>query len=204
MKTHLKKLNLPQNLSDLTSIDTENISISQWSGAVIFLFVQDHLFLIKRSETMASHKGQLAFIGGHKKKDEEDPIVTAKREFEEETGFNSDLLDILGLSLPVRTTSQSIIVPVVSYVDMELDAFLKNVESNGEWTDGILASVDDLTNWDHWVKGQAFSDNFKTHNVLFFPIASMTHMTKNVDSDVNHLLWGATARMIWKFFKNYY
>lgn len=203
----MQNINLSQNISELIDlcrgIDTEIKSISQWSSAVNFLFVQDNLFLIKRSEHMSSHKGQLAFVGGHRHETETDPIVTAQREFQEETGIDSNLLQTYGLSYAVRTTSHKVIIPVVSYLEMDPKSFLNTISSNGEWTNGILVNHKDITRWDYWVRANATYENFCSGSVLFFPISSVTYLSKIKNSSDQLLLWGATAKMIWKFFKNY-
>jgi 8-oxo-dGTP pyrophosphatase MutT (NUDIX family) len=204
MNTHLDKIKLPQNLTELMAIDTENIDISKWSGAVNFLFAQDHLFLIKRSETMLSHKGQIAFLGGHKKDNEVDPIKTAKREFEEETGLSSEILNIIGLSHPTRTSGRSIIIPVVSFIDTAPEVFLNQVTSNGEWTDAMVVPVSYLKNKEYWVSGNAYYDNKALSKVLFFALEATDLVTKRPRDNRDYILWGATAKMIWKFFKNYY
>jgi 8-oxo-dGTP pyrophosphatase MutT (NUDIX family) len=45
-------------------------SDSEWKGAVLFLFNEEFVFLIKRAEGMPTHGGQIAFVGGHKKSHE--------------------------------------------------------------------------------------------------------------------------------------
>ncbi len=198
MKTRLNNLNLPQSLKDFSSIDTGNITVSQWAGAVNFLFIRDHLLIIKRSETMASHKGQLAFVGGHKKENENEPLETALREFNEETGLSEELPEIIGLGHPVYTANYNIIFPVITYVDMELNKFLESIESNGEWTEALLYPVNDLADIDKWVRGSA-----SEYSIFFHPILKGMYHSKSGNTSESHLLWGATAQMIWKFFKNY-
>lgn len=198
MKTRLKKLKLPQSIKDFTSIDTGNITVSQWAGAVNFLFIRDRLLFIKRSETMASHKGQLAFLGGHRKESEIEPLETALREFSEETGLDSDLLDVIGLSYPVYTSNYNIIFPVISYIDMGLQEFLDSIESNGEWVEALLYPVSSLAEIDKWVRGDA-----SNYSIFFHPIIKNMYISKSGNTSESHLLWGATAQMIWKFFKNY-
>lgn len=198
MKTRLKNLNLPKSLNDFSNIDTGNITISQWAGAVNFLFVRDHLLIIKRSETMASHKGQLAFVGGHKKESEIEPLDTAIREFTEETGLDGGLLEIIGLSAPVYTQNKNIIFPVVTYIDMNHSEFLNRIESNGEWVEAFLYPVKDLGEVDKWVRGSA-----SQYSIFFHPLIKGNYYAKSGNTSESHLLWGATAQMIWKFFKNY-
>lgn len=198
MKSRLEILNLPKSLNDYSSIHTGNIPFSQWSGAVNFLFIRDHLLIIKRSETMASHKGQLAFVGGHRKDNEIEPLETAIREFSEETGLDGSVLEVIGLSEPVYTQNNNIIFPVISYVDMELETFLGSIESNGEWVDAFLYSADELGKGHKWVRGSA-----SQYSIFFHPLVKGCYYSKSGNTSESHLLWGATAQMIWKFFNNY-
>jgi 8-oxo-dGTP pyrophosphatase MutT (NUDIX family) len=198
MKSQLKKLSLPQSLEEFSTIDTGNITLSQWSGAVNFVFVDDSLLLIKRSETMQSHKGQVAFLGGHKLINETCPITTAKREFEEETGLSSELLSTYGISHPVVTLRSKFIFPVVSYLDMDKRVLLDQIVSNGEWVEAILYPVNELLRPQNWVRGES-----SAYSIYFHPILHNRYLSKSQDVDKPYMLWGATARMIWKFFKNY-
>ena len=44
---------------------TQNDYIEQtWSGAVNMVFVEDSILLIKRTDDMPSHKGQVGFLEG--------------------------------------------------------------------------------------------------------------------------------------------
>lgn len=198
MKSQLSELYLPQTLKELSALETGNQTISQWSGAVNFIFVEDSVLLIKRSETMKSHKGQIAFLGGHRLKVESNPIDTALREFEEETGLSASKLTTFGLSHPVKTLRSRYIIPVVSHIDMNKNELLKNVVSNGEWVEALTYPISEILDESKWVRGKSSS-----YSIYFHPILQKTYQSKSQDVDVSHLLWGATARMIWKFFKNY-
>lgn len=198
MKTQLSELYLPQTLDELSALDAGNQTISHWSGAVNFIFVEDSVLLIKRSETMQSHKGQIAFVGGHKLKTEINPVDTALREFEEETGIKSDMLTTYGLSHPVKTLRSRFIIPVVSHIDMNKDELLKKIVSNGEWVEALTYPVCEILDENKWVRGKSSS-----YSIYFHPILQNTYLSKSEEVDTTYLLWGATARMIWKFFKNY-
>ena len=50
-----------------------------WQGVVLLILFQHRILLIKRSEEVPSHKGQLAFMGGHKIESETDPAFGASK-----------------------------------------------------------------------------------------------------------------------------
>ena len=74
MFNHLK---IPKKLTQLSNIIGEDYPLDKWSGAVLFLVVEEKLVFIKRSETMPTHRGQIGFMGGHKLSDESNPFETA-------------------------------------------------------------------------------------------------------------------------------
>ncbi|MEX1099918.1 MAG: NUDIX domain-containing protein, partial [Bacteriovoracaceae bacterium] len=163
--------------------------------------VRDHILLIKRSESMPSHSGQIAFVGGHKLA-QETPWATAKREFEEETGLSSEKLMFIGLLDMVKTASQSLISPNLCYFDMDPQLFIKSVKSNGEWSEAILLPFESLQNLKLWTSAKSLrrgSENL----ILFYPIMRGCYISYSGDNEKDHLLWGATAKMIWNFFNFY-
>jgi 8-oxo-dGTP pyrophosphatase MutT (NUDIX family) len=203
MITHLKNLGLPQSIESFTDSDTEKNKLLQWSGAVNFLFVRDHILLIKRSESMQSHKGQLSFIGGHRKAQEVDPILTAKREFIEETGLTDHLLTVIGLTEPVFTSYNQLIFPVLSYVDLNPTQFLTSLRSNGEWDEALMFPYQQLRDHSLWTQGEGVMSSTEPSSILFYPLIPESYQAKSGQTKNSHLLWGATAKMIWKFFKKY-
>ncbi len=72
------------------------------------------LLFTKRTETVETHKGQMAFPGGMSElQDHEDPIVTALRETEEEVGLLRDQIQVLGKLPSLHTVTGFLIQPVV-------------------------------------------------------------------------------------------
>lgn len=194
MAVELSKLNLPK------SIDDSGIEIAQWSGAVNFLFVEDTLAMIRRSDTMPSHKGQIGFMGGHKNQGEKEPLVTAAREFEEESGLSRELIYYHGIHQPVMTSRQKVIVPVIGEFQESKSYFLENVVSNGEWDNAILVDIASLKNQDYWCKANLKMD--EDFDIYFFPLIEKFCQYKISDPNAPYTLWGASAKMIVNFFKN--
>ncbi|MCO4753988.1 MAG: CoA pyrophosphatase [Bacteriovoracaceae bacterium] len=195
----LFSLNLPKDL--IPSAKSKDIPVKDWAGAVVFLFVRGNLLLIKRSEDMPSHSGQIAFVGGHKNSNET-PTQTAAREFEEETGLSSSILDFVGILEPVKTASRSLIIPCVYQVDMDPEAFIKRLKSNGEWSEAILVPFKDIIQYDRWTFAKSIRIGEK-NLIMFYPIMRNSYISSTGSAVKDHLLWGATAKMIWNFFKFY-
>ena len=78
---------------------------------------QYHIIFIKRTETVKTHKGQIAFPGGTQEKRDNTLLDTALRESEEEIGLRKDDAIILGeLDDHITTTSNFIVTPFVAMI----------------------------------------------------------------------------------------
>ncbi len=150
---------------------------------------------------MPSHGGQIAFVGGHRTATESDPWEVARREFEEETGLSADGLEFLGLLPTVMTARLQPIVPVVARLLISSDEFFKNVKSNGEWDVVIAYPWQELFIENNW--NFAWRYGHEKSAVMFHSIKSGKYLT--VKQNVTpHILWGATAQMIWGFLRLYF
>ena len=80
-----------------------------------------HLLLTRRTMDVSTHKGQVAFPGGHVDAADADATATALREAEEEVGLPPSAVRPLGLldDLP-SYTNKTIVTPVVGRVSAEL------------------------------------------------------------------------------------
>lgn len=150
---------------------------------------------------MPTHGGQIAFVGGHKKESEIDPWIVAQREFEEETNHNRSCIEYLGCLPVVMTARLQPIIPVVAKLTMPSSQFLDEVKSNGEWDDILAYPWEELMKEENWE--YAWRHGFNRSAVMFHSIKSGSYLPleKNVKQ---HLLWGATAGMIWRFLKLYF
>jgi len=174
---------------------------SEWKGAVLFLCNEEHVFFIKRSQDMPTHGGQIAFVGGHKKESEIDPWVVAQREFEEETGLNSNMVSFVGHLPVVMTARLQPIVPVMGKLLISTEEFMREVKSNGEWDDCLASPWSELCIEENWEF--AWRNGYAKFPVLFHAIRRGTYIPKSQDFHT-HLLWGATASMVWDFLRLYY
>jgi len=173
-----------------------------WSGASVLLRNDEYLILIKRSFSMPTHPGQMAFVGGHKKESENHPFHVAYREFEEETSHSKDSIECIGLLKPVYTAKGQPIIPVVANLKMEIGSFLAGATSNGEWDHMIAIPWKTINRMDQWT----FAD-IKSHSnyqILMTTIAAGTYLHHKNQNDADFVLWGATARMLWDYLALYY
>ncbi|MFN8370150.1 MAG: NUDIX domain-containing protein [Bacteriovoracaceae bacterium] len=195
-------INSPLYIKQNQLIHNPDPTLINWRGAVLALLVEDSFFFIKRSLDVPTHKGQIAFIGGHRKESEQHPYDVCRREFEEECKISSLHLEFLGLVPLVFTSSQTPIVPVLSKLNMDLKTFKNQIESNGEWDIGFTVSRKNLASLDLWGSGlfvgqkREYLMYYKSLEKSDFSVVkSYTEVPENL------LLWGATARMVWNFYK---
>ncbi len=198
----ISKSILPQTLDELSNITGKDYPAKNWDGAVCFLVIENHLVLIKRSETMPSHKGQIGFMGGHKSNMEYDPTFTAIREFEEESLLSSVDLEVLGIIDPVKTSRNQVIIPVVCKLNKTIDDFMSSVKSNGEWDNLILAPLKSIMDANNWSHGSVQLSNHN-YSVNFYPLLR-SNCKYYTEEDQDLVLWGATAKMTLNFFQKYY
>lgn len=171
----------------------------EWKGAVLFLCSDEHVVFIKRSEKMPSHRGQVAFIGGHKHSDEQDPWITIQREYEEETGLKASEIEFLGYLPVILTARLQAIVPVMARLKISMGEFLENVRSNGEWDEIMVYPWSELLKESSW--NYAWRQGFTQGPIFFHTIKNHTYLPEKAKS---HLLWGATAHMVWDFLRLYF
>ncbi len=169
-----------------------------WEGSVLFLCDETHIYLIKRSITMPTHSGQLAFIGGYKKSGEISPWEVAIREFFEETSLPSTNIEFLGY-LPIVFTARNVpIIPIFTKLKISRESFLRTAKSNGEWDLIIAYSWGDLFNENRWEF--AWRHGRMMSPVLFHMLQQGNYYSTINDQENKNgslLLWGATAQIVW-------
>jgi len=97
-----------------------------------FLRVADgwHILFTRRTETVADHKGQVAFPGGRADPGDPSPEYTALREAEEEIGLTPGDVRILGHLQKLPTITNYCITPVVGVIPWPYPLRLAAVEVN--------------------------------------------------------------------------
>lgn len=89
------------------------------SGVIVPIFQkggEDHLVLIKRSDKLSRHAGQMAFPGGVKEMGDASILQTALRETHEEVGIAEPDIELLGELDPVMTYLNFMITPFVAAI----------------------------------------------------------------------------------------
>lgn len=136
------------------------------------------VILTKRTDTVETHKGQIAFPGGMADSTDEGPTHTALRETEEEIGVPASMIQVVGLLNELITPTDFAITPVVGYLpqvpefrpnrDEVSEIFLVPLEFFARPSEGRMET--------RMVRGQP-------REVWFY------HWGE-------HLIWGATARLL--------
>ncbi len=75
-----------------------------------------HLLLTQRTDTVSTHKGQVAFPGGRVDPDDRDAEHTALREAEEEIGLDPTVVDVLGRLDDLVTVTRYRVTPIVGRI----------------------------------------------------------------------------------------
>ena len=150
---------------------------------------------------MPSHRGQIAFFGGHKNPDETEPLETAKRELAEESEINLNKIEYFGLHEPVKTSRARMIIPALCRYEGTLEEFKVEVRSNGEWDNLVFVKLESLGEKSLWTKGKANS-LAGAYEVFFFPLLEEFSHYWQQNDNAPYTLWGASAKMILNFFKN--
>jgi len=90
------------------------------SAVLIPLFEKEgqyHVVLIKRSQTVNQHRGEISFPGGRVEKQDRDLLDTALRESQEEIGIDPADVEVLGyLGDEVTITSNYVVTPYVGII----------------------------------------------------------------------------------------
>lgn len=123
MKTELKKLLVQRQKRYIDDADRVP------SAVLIPLYENQgryHVVLIRRTETVKTHQGQISFPGGTRELSDRTLLETAIRESSEEIGLLPGDIEILGeLDDEVTTTSNYVVTPFVAMIPWPY-SFVKN------------------------------------------------------------------------------
>lgn len=167
-------------------------------SVVCLLFIENEAILIKRSQTVPTHKNQLGLIGGHVKNGEtfKECLV---REIKEELGELKNSIEILGTLNVVETTDSVKILPFVGRIRIKRELFLSLVKGNGEWVNIFLVPIVDLYNIKNWYYGNLHF--FDSKPIFFFPLKVYKYTKLFEEEERTLTLWGATSLIVLDFAK---
>lgn len=159
------------------------------NAAVMVLFLkresdEPNLLFTKRTDLVETHKGQISFPGGMADPADEDLLMTALRETEEEVGIGSENIEPLGRLDDFYTVTNFIISPFAGSINGKFQ-YKINHQEVAEVLEVPLAlfltdNYFEIKKWEY--KGMKF-------DVYFY------HYKNNV-------IWGATAFILNRFIHN--
>ena len=154
-----------------------NDNKTKLSSVLIIIFGESpKILMIKKPITMNYHGGEIAFPGGKISNEDQDLLDTAVRETKEETGILVRRDQIIGQLKPVTTLNSGFtILPFVCILD-EINELVANSEVEEFLKIPLIPFLQTLA-----------KDSDPEHN----SIQEMYTFTFE-----NHLVWGASARMI--------
>ncbi len=101
------------------------------AGVIIPLFEKDgavHVLLTLRTETVATHKGQISFPGGAWEPGDQSILDTALRETHEEVGIDPDDFEIVGELDDVIAVSDHLVTPFVGFFPYPYEFKVSDIE----------------------------------------------------------------------------
>jgi 8-oxo-dGTP pyrophosphatase MutT (NUDIX family) len=147
---------------------------------------QTHIVFIQRTETVREHKGQIAFPGGGRESGDNTLLETAVRESQEEIGLNPEDVEIIGeLDDQITTTSNYIVTSFVGIIPYPY----RFVNNPNEVAKIIEAPISALLDKRCFKSDTEFDEGRKVQSWSYY-----------YQGDV---IWGATARILYKFLKIY-
>ncbi|AER66489.1 NUDIX hydrolase [Thermovirga lienii DSM 17291] len=163
-------------------------------SAVIIPYVKglkgkDALLLIEKSKKLRHHAGQMAFPGGAREDKDVTPLDTALRELHEEVGISPERVEVVeALPKEYVYSSDFVIYPYLAYIDGE-DLFGSITLDEEELAAAVLVDIKRLPvppkfRWKRTLQG-----------VIVYPEFYLSP---------ERTVWGATARMLWRFLRRYY
>ena len=155
------------------------------AAVLLLLYERDdgvHLLFQRRSQRVLHHKGEISFPGGARDPGDTGPHHTALRETHEETGVDPAHVDLLGRIDDVVTTSNYRVSPFVGWLDRWPYPFRYHEREVAELLEIGVAHLHDPA---------SFVEDRRVLGGRDVVLPSYRYG--------EHLIWGATARMLTNF-----
>jgi 8-oxo-dGTP pyrophosphatase MutT (NUDIX family) len=142
-----------------------------------------HVLFTMRSENLNKHAGQISFPGGRVEESDADAIAAALRESFEEIGLRSDDVNVLGTLNQYITSTGFTVTPVIALIQ---GTFIPQCNLN-EVSATLTAPLHFLMNPNHYElqTGEAQNQQRSFYSISY----------------ENHLIWGATAAMLFGLYE---
>ena len=101
----------------------------------------DYLILTKRSDSLSSHSGQVAFPGGRLDPEDDSEVAAALREAHEEIGIEPDHVDVLGPLDQVLAGYNFLVTPFVGLIPYPYEFRLNPIETAAVFSVPVAALV---------------------------------------------------------------
>ncbi len=166
----------------LEAVEREPVEVPEGrrrAAVLLPLFVRDgalRILLTRRTDTVEHHRGQISFPGGVEEEYDETPWATAMRETEEELGIAPGDVRLLGALTPLVTVTDFFVEPFVGAIPYP-HVLRPAAAEIAEVIDAPVAALLDPRVLERRVLPG------REEPTLFYHYG-------------NHVVWGATARML--------
>ena len=138
-----------------------------------------HIIFTKRTDHVATHRGEICFPGGSREETDGDLLQTALREAQEEIGIQASNVDILGSLDEIQTVSSNfVVVPYIGYIK-ERTEFVPN-----EWEVSEVLEIP----FEHFHDPEIFHEEARLVESRVVPV--YFYQWKS------HVIWGVTGRIL--------
>lgn len=137
------------------------------------------VLLIRRTETVEAHKGQMAFPGGVQDANDVSEVQTALRECHEEVGLPPDQLEVLGVLPQMPTVTGFLVSPVLAWLRCPIESAALVLNSH-EIAEAI------------WVKHSRLIQSYRKESI---PYGSVRYPI-DVFLEEPYRVWGITGSLL--------
>jgi 8-oxo-dGTP pyrophosphatase MutT (NUDIX family) len=138
-----------------------------------------HLLLTKRSETVDTHQGQMAFPGGVQEPSDDSSVVTALRESAEEVGVDPSKVEVFGALPELLTVTGFRVTPVIGLLKSSIESH-SLVINQAEIAESLWVSYFELRS--------SYRQEWVTYQKALYPT--------DVFLKEPHRVWGVTGALL--------